>query len=232
MEGITLDRNFPSQCTTEWVLDKKSMVATFLYHANMASTMQYTYISYYTSFRAIWENIARVRGCIFTSPKDEWKYSPHECNIPYCTRTSVIRDLSISMAHACSKRFNACKVPSQIAFGFLCRVFVLFIRSLSFSDSLESSSNHSCSETLLPTSAIASCRSSHGRYCACVLQHAIWENIAQLFYGTLILRIINSMVSSWVQLCHSQVLFNPKLYKKSCYWLLIINWQYTAISMR
>ena len=29
------------------------------------------YISYYTSFRAIRENIARVRGCIFTSPKDE-----------------------------------------------------------------------------------------------------------------------------------------------------------------
>ena len=27
--------------------------------------------TYYTSFRAIWENIARVRGCIFTSPKDE-----------------------------------------------------------------------------------------------------------------------------------------------------------------
>ena len=166
MEGITLGRNFPSQCTTEWVLDKKSMVATFLYHANMASTMQYTYISYYTSFRAIWENIARVRGCIFTSPKDEWKYSPHECNIPYCTGTSVIRDLSISMAHACSKRFNTCKVASQIAFGFLYRAFVLFIRSSSFSDSLESSSNHSCSDTpgllvLLPTSAIilASCRS-------------------------------------------------------------------------
>ena len=123
-------------------------------------------------------------------------------------------------------------VLSQIAFGFSYHVFVLFIRSSSFSDSLESSSNHSCSKTLLPTSAIASCRLSHGHYCACVLQRAIWESIAQLFYGTLILRIINSMVSSWVQLCHSQVLFNPKLYKKSCYWLLIINWQYTAISMR
>ena len=29
------------------------------------------YISYYTHSRAIRENIARVQGCIFTSPKDE-----------------------------------------------------------------------------------------------------------------------------------------------------------------
>jgi len=44
-------------------------------------------------------------------------------------------------------------VPSQIAFGFFYRVFVLIIRSLSFSDSLESSSNHSCSDTPGLTSA-------------------------------------------------------------------------------
>ena len=59
-------------------------------------------------------------------------------------------------------------VPSQIAFGLLYRVFVPFIRSSSFSNSLltlESSPNHSFSDTLgllvlLPTSAIilASCR--------------------------------------------------------------------------
>ena len=125
--------------------------------------------------------------------------------------TSVIRDLfyiPISVAHAYNKCFNAKYFRKSLSV-FLTMVFVLFIRSLSFSDSLESSSNHSCSETLLPTSAIASCRSSHGRYCACVLQRAIWENIAQLFYGTLILRIINSMVSSRVQLCHSRVLLIP-----------------------
>ena len=29
------------------------------------------HISYYTHSRAIRENIARVQGCIFTSPKDE-----------------------------------------------------------------------------------------------------------------------------------------------------------------
>ena len=109
------------------------------------------------------------------------------------------------MAHACSKRFNTCKVASQIAFGFLYCVFVLFIHSSSFSDSLESSSNHSCSDTpgllvLLPTSAIilASCRSwslcagryAHGRYCGCMLQRAIWENVAELLYGTLLLRTL------------------------------------------
>ena len=77
----------------------------------------------------------------------------------HCTDTSVIRDLFYIPIN------NIQYVPSQIAFGFLYRVFVLFICSSLFSDSLESSSNHSCSDTpgllvLLPTSAIilASCR--------------------------------------------------------------------------
>ena len=71
----------------------------------------------------------------------------------------------MSMAHEYDKCFKF--VPSQIAFGFLYRVFVLFACSSSCCDSLltlESSSNHSCSDTpellvLLQTSAIASCRS-------------------------------------------------------------------------
>ena len=50
-------------------------------------------ISYYTHSRAIRENIARVQGCIFTSPKDDYKYSLHECNMPYCMGMRVIRDL-------------------------------------------------------------------------------------------------------------------------------------------
>ena len=39
-------------------------------------------------------------------------------------------------------------VPLQITFSFLYRVFILLIRSSLFSDSLESSSNHLCSNTL------------------------------------------------------------------------------------
>ena len=43
-------------------------------HAYIESTYSVwccVYISYYTHSRAIPENIARVQGCIFTSPKDE-----------------------------------------------------------------------------------------------------------------------------------------------------------------
>ena len=91
------------------------------------------YISYYTSFRAIQENIAWVRGCIFTSPKNEWKYSPHEYNIPYCTETSVIRDLfyiPISMTHAYNKCFNTvCTFANHFRFSLpcVCSVYSFFV---------------------------------------------------------------------------------------------------------
>ena len=88
----------------------------------------------------------------------------------YCTSaiSLIVRKLvyiPISMAmHIIS--VSTQYVPSQIAFGFLYRVFILFIRSSLFSDSFKSLSNHSCSDTpgllvLLPTLAIilASCHS-------------------------------------------------------------------------
>ena len=37
----------------------------------LAKIFSIIHISYYTHSRAIRENIARVQGCIFTSPKDE-----------------------------------------------------------------------------------------------------------------------------------------------------------------
>ena len=81
----------------------------------------------------------------------------------YCTSaiSLIVRKLvyiPISMAmHIISVSMQY--VPSQIAFGFLYCVFVLFIRSSLFSDSFKSLSNHSCSDTpgllvLLPTLAI------------------------------------------------------------------------------
>ena len=54
-------------------------------------------------------------GCIFTSLKDECKYSLHKCNIPYYMETSVIRDLfyiPISMVQA----YNYTKCSTQYVF--------------------------------------------------------------------------------------------------------------------
>ena len=113
-------------------------------------------------------------GMYFQSTKDKWKYSPHECNVPYCMETSLIRDLFYyprmsKMSHfspiVVHQSLHLCKLLSV----FFTVFFALFIRtnsliSASFSDSSESSSNQSWSDTpglvLLPTAAIilASCR--------------------------------------------------------------------------
>ena len=119
-------------------------------------TFLHSIVVEYTLFHAIRENIARVEGCIFTSLKDEWKH--------YTKSASSFVELHVTGCLKCGVFSNSsAKVPQllQICLVFSSVLFALnkFVNSLSFSDSLESSSNQSYSNTLgwlvlLPTSAI------------------------------------------------------------------------------